>query len=62
MHVVFVEPTFPPNQREFARALHDVGATRQRDRRAAQGLARRGVEALAHALRAGGERLRREAS
>jgi hypothetical protein len=27
MHVVFVEPTFPPNQREFARALHDVGAT-----------------------------------
>jgi formate-dependent phosphoribosylglycinamide formyltransferase (GAR transformylase) len=27
MHVVFVEPTFPPNQREFARALHDAGAT-----------------------------------
>jgi len=27
MHVVLVEPSFPLNQREFARALHDVGAT-----------------------------------
>jgi hypothetical protein len=27
MHVVLVEPGFPANQRDFARALHDVGAT-----------------------------------
>ena len=27
MHVVFVEPSFPPNQRDFVRALHAVGAT-----------------------------------
>ena len=27
MHVVFIEPLFPRNQREFVRALHDVGAT-----------------------------------
>jgi formate-dependent phosphoribosylglycinamide formyltransferase (GAR transformylase) len=27
MHVIFVEPVFPANQREFARALHGVGAT-----------------------------------
>lgn len=26
MHVLFVEPAFPQNQREFARALHTVGA------------------------------------
>jgi len=26
MHVVFVEPAFPKNQREFVRALHAVGA------------------------------------
>ena len=26
MHVVFLEPSFPRNQREFVRALHDVGA------------------------------------
>jgi formate-dependent phosphoribosylglycinamide formyltransferase (GAR transformylase) len=26
MHVIFVEPRFPANQREFARALHEVGA------------------------------------
>jgi hypothetical protein len=26
MHVLFVEPAFPRNQREFARALHAVGA------------------------------------
>ena len=27
MNIVFVEPNFPRNQREFARALHEVGAT-----------------------------------
>jgi carbamoylphosphate synthase large subunit len=27
MNVILVEPCFPPNQREFARALHAVGAT-----------------------------------
>jgi Carbamoyl-phosphate synthase L chain, ATP binding domain len=27
MNVVFVEPNFPRNQREFVRALHEVGAT-----------------------------------
>lgn len=27
MNIVLVEPSFPRNQREFARALHDVGAT-----------------------------------
>jgi hypothetical protein len=27
MHVVFLEPCFPANQREFVRALHSVGAT-----------------------------------
>jgi hypothetical protein len=26
VHVVLIEPTFPTNQREFARALHDIGA------------------------------------
>ena len=26
MHVLFVEPNFPKNQREFVRALHHVGA------------------------------------
>ncbi|MGI9519930.1 MAG: ATP-grasp domain-containing protein [Pirellulaceae bacterium] len=26
MNVIFVEPAFPPNQREFVRALRDVGA------------------------------------
>jgi hypothetical protein len=26
VHVVLIEPTFPQNQRQFARALHDVGA------------------------------------
>ena len=25
MHVILIEPSFPQNQREFARALHDVG-------------------------------------
>ncbi len=27
MNIIFVEPAFPANQREFVRALHDVGAT-----------------------------------
>lgn len=27
MHVILIEPSFPPNQREFARALHDVGVS-----------------------------------
>jgi formate-dependent phosphoribosylglycinamide formyltransferase (GAR transformylase) len=27
VHVVFVEPSFPDNQKQFARALHAVGAT-----------------------------------
>ena len=27
MHVVLIEPSFPQNQREFARALHDVGVS-----------------------------------
>ena len=27
MHVIFVEPSFPANQREFVRALHAVGAS-----------------------------------
>ena len=26
MNVIFVEPSFPANQREFPRALHEVGA------------------------------------
>ena len=26
MNVIFVEPSFPNNQREFVRALHSVGA------------------------------------
>ena len=26
MHVIFVEPSFPKNQREFLRALSSVGA------------------------------------
>ena len=27
MHVVLIEPSFPQNQREFARALYDVGVS-----------------------------------
>ena len=27
MHVVFIEPRFPGNQRQFVRSLHEVGAT-----------------------------------
>ena len=60
MHVVLVEPSFPVNQREFARALKGVGATVTGDRRAPEGLPRRGASELAHPLRAGPERLRRK--
>ncbi|MEM6762719.1 MAG: ATPase, partial [Pseudomonadota bacterium] len=27
MNVLFIEPAFPSNQREFVRALHSIGAT-----------------------------------
>ena len=27
MNVLFIEPSFPDNQKQFVRALHDVGAT-----------------------------------
>ena len=27
MNVIFLEPSFPENQKQFVRALHDVGAT-----------------------------------
>ena len=27
MHVIFLEPAFPANQREFVRGLHYAGAT-----------------------------------
>src|SRR5207244_4782802 len=39
MHVVFVEPAFPRNQREFVRALHAVGAR-------VTGIGERAIEAL----------------
>ena len=39
MHVVFVEPAFPKNQREFVRALHKVGAR-------ITGIGERALEAL----------------
>jgi carbamoylphosphate synthase large subunit len=39
MHVVFVEPAFPANQREFVRALHSVGAK-------VTGIGERPIEAL----------------
>jgi hypothetical protein len=44
MHVVLIEPLFPANQREFARALHDVGAT-------VTGIGERPKEALDEGLR-----------
>jgi Carbamoyl-phosphate synthase L chain, ATP binding domain len=44
MHVVLVEPSFPANQREFARALHDVGAT-------VTGIGERSKESLDEGLR-----------
>ena len=37
MNVVFVEPSFPPTQRHFVRALAEVGADGDRRRRAARG-------------------------
>ena len=39
MHVLFVEPAFPRNQREFARGLHQAGAR-------VTGIGERPVEAL----------------
>ena len=33
MHIVFIEPRFPANQKQFIRALAEIGATRHRDRR-----------------------------
>ena len=39
MHVVFVEPAFPANQREFVRALHSAGAK-------VTGIGERPIEAL----------------
>jgi hypothetical protein len=44
MHVLFVEPTFPKNQREFVRALHSVGAR-------VTGIGEYGTEALDADLR-----------
>ncbi|MCA9751662.1 MAG: ATPase, partial [Gemmatimonadetes bacterium] len=44
MHVVFVEPAFPANQREFVRALHQVGAK-------VTGIGERPVEALPEELK-----------
>ena len=32
VNVVFVEPSFPPTQRNFVRGLAEVGATVDRDR------------------------------
>ena len=44
MHVVFVEPAFPANQREFVRGLHAVGAR-------VTGIGERPLEALTAELR-----------
>ncbi|MCC7140273.1 MAG: ATP-grasp domain-containing protein [Planctomycetes bacterium] len=44
MHVIFVEPRFPSYQRQFVRALHDVGAR-------VTGIGERPVEALGDELR-----------
>ena len=44
MHVIFVEPRFPSNQRQFARALHAVGAR-------VTGIGESPVEALGDQLR-----------
>ena len=44
MHVVFVEPAFPRNQREFVRALSSVGAR-------VTGIGERPLEALDHDLK-----------
>lgn len=45
MHVLFVEPGFPANQREFVRALREVGA-------AVTGIGESPLEALPHETRA----------
>ncbi len=44
MHVIFVEPGFPYNQREFVRGLHEAGA-------AVTGIGEAPLEALDHDLR-----------
>ena len=61
MHIVFIEPRFPANQKQFIRALAEIGATISAIGEGSQGLARRRAAALAHALRAGQQRLRRAA-
>ena len=53
MNVIFVEPSFPNNQREFVRALHAIGAHRLGPGRAAVRVARRRAARLARRLRAG---------
>ena len=50
MNVIFLEPGFPANQREFVRALHSIGAHVHRHRRPALRLARRRAEGLARRL------------
>ena len=45
MHVIFVEPRFPANQREFVRGLHEAGAT-------VSGIGEAPPEALGDELRA----------
>lgn len=44
MHIIFVEPCFPANQKQFVRALHQAGAT-------VTGIGERPKEALDHELR-----------
>jgi formate-dependent phosphoribosylglycinamide formyltransferase (GAR transformylase) len=44
MHVVFVEPSFPKNQREFVRGLHEAGAT-------VTGVGERSKDSLDHDLK-----------
>ena len=58
MNVIFLEPGFPANQREFVRALH-ASAPRHRGRRPALRVARRRAEGLARRLSADRVRHRR---
>ena len=53
MHVVFIEPRFPGNQKQFVRGARRDRRDRHRDRRGQQGLARRRAQALADPLRGG---------
>ncbi len=59
VNVIFVEPAFPPNQREFVRALAAVGGDGHRGRRALARPARRGAAGMDAALPPGGQRHRR---